>query len=153
MPTMKMTLRGRQRLTDREGKILKWYKDSKGIWTCLVGHTDAAGEPYYKDTKNKKFTAEDADKVLEKDLASFETFLNKAIKVPVKDNEFDALLSVMFNVGPKFAASTAIKRLNAGESRARVAEAIAMWKIPPEIIKRRNTEISQFLTPYVLGTK
>lgn len=145
---MKMTLRGRQRLTDREGKILHWYKDSEGFWTFGVGHLADKEWPY---KKGQTFTADKVDDVLAKDLVKFEIILNKAIKVPVKENEFDALLSVMFNVGSKFATSTAIKRLNAGESRERVAQAIGMWKVPPEIIGRRNTEISQFLTPYVLG--
>lgn len=150
MPTMKMTLRGRQRLTDREGKVLKWYKDSEGYWTFGVGHLANDEYPY---KQGQTFTAEQVDAVLVKDLEKFETILNKAIKIKVSDNEFDALLSVMFNVGPKFAASTAIKRLNAGESRARAAEAIAMWNKPASIIGRRHTEISQFLTPYTLGTK
>lgn len=145
MPTnYKMTLRGRQRLTDREGKVLKWYKDSQGFWTFGVGHLADKEWPY---KNGQTFTAEEVDKVLIKDLEKFEITLNKALKVPVKENEFDALLSVMFNVGPKFANSTAIKRLNAGDRKG-AAEAIMMWKIPPEIIGRRSTEKSQFLTPY-----
>lgn len=143
---MQMTLRGRQRLTDREGKILRWYKDSKGIWTCCVGHTAAAGLPAYK--AGQTFTPQECDEILQRDLKSFEDILNNAIKVPVADHQFDALLSVMFNVGPKFAASTAIKRLNAKASLQSVAEGIAMWNKPKEIIGRRNTEVSQFLTPY-----
>lgn len=142
---MQMTLRGRQRLTDREGKVLRWYKDSKGIWTCCVGHTAAAGPPSY--TKGQTFTAQECDDILVRDLAKFEAILNAALKVSVADHEYDALLSIMFNVGPKFAKSTAVKRFNAGDRKG-CAAAIMMWKIPPEIIGRRTTEQSQFLTPY-----
>ncbi len=148
---MKMTLRGRQRLTDREGKRLKAYLDTEGIPTIGVGHTTAAGPPSVKI--GMTITNEECDEILIRDLEKFENILNKAIKVPVKDHEFDALLSVMFNVGPKFTTSTAIKRLNAGESRIRVAEAIIMWNKPAVIVGRRSTEKSQFLTPYSLGIK
>lgn len=142
---MRMTLRGRQRLTDREGKRLKAYRDSRGIPTIGVGHTSAAGPPEVK--MGMTITAEECDEILVRDLAKFESILTAALKVSVRDNEFDALLSVMFNVGPKFATSTAIKRLNAGD-RVGAAQAILMWNKPPEIIGRRHTEQSQFLTPY-----
>ena len=140
-----MTLRGRQRLTDREGKRLKAYRDSRGIPTIGVGHTSAAGPPEVK--MGMTITAEECDEILVRDLAKFESILTAALKVPVRDNEFDALLSVMFNVGPKFATSTTIKRLNAGD-RVGAAQAILLWNKPPEIIGRRHTEYSQFLTPY-----
>ena len=142
---MHMTLRGRQRLTDREGKRLKAYLDSKRIPTIGVGHTTAAGAPPVK--MGMTITAQDCDDILARDLGKFEAVLDSALKVPVADHEYDALLSVMFNVGPKFATSSAIKRLNAGD-RPGCAAAIMMWNKPPEIIGRRHTEQSQFLTPY-----
>lgn len=142
---MHMTPRGRQRLTDREGKRLNAYLDTKKIPTIGVGHTTAAGPPAV--TMGMTITAQQCDAILILDLAKFEAILDKALKVPVADHEYDALLSVMFNVGPKFATSTAIKRLNAGD-RPGCAAAIMMWNKPPEIIGRRQTEQSQFLTPY-----
>lgn len=142
---MPMTLRGRQRLTDREGKRLKAYLDTKGIPTIGVGHTSAAGPPDV--AMGMTITAEECDEILIRDLAKFEAVLDEALEVPVADHEYDALLSIMFNVGPKFATSTAIKRLNGGD-RPGCAAAIMMWNKPPEIIGRRQTEQSQFLTPY-----
>ena len=142
---MPMTSRGRQLLTDREGKRLNAYRDTKGIPTIGVGHTSAAGPPAVQ--MGMTITAQECDAILILDLAKFEAILDKALKVPVADHEYDALLSVMFNVGPKFATSTAIKRLNAGDRKG-CADAIMMWNKPPEIIGRRQTEQSQFLTPY-----
>ena len=142
---MPMTARGRQRLTDREGKRLKAYKDTKGIWTIGVGHTTAAGPPAV--SSGTTITAQQCDDILVRDLKKFEAILDAAIKVKVADHEYDALLSVMFNVGPKFATSTAINKLNEGKRKA-CADAIMMWNKPPEIIGRRSTEKSQFLTPY-----
>lgn len=141
-PPMAMTLRGRQRLTDREGKILKAYRDSKGIPTIGVGH---AFDPPVK--MGTVITPEECDALLVRDLAKFERVLNKALTVPTAPNEFDALLSIMFNVGEGFAKSTAIRLHNAGD-KAGAAKAIMLWNKPKEIIGRRSTERSQYLTPY-----
>lgn len=141
---MKMTLRGRQRLTDREGKRLKAYPDTVGVWTIGVGHTAAAGAPAPR--AGMTITAEECDAILSRDLVHYEDLINKAVKVPLADHEFDALVSICFNV-ESFAKSTAIRLLNAGD-RAGCAKAIMSWVKPKEITGRRFTEQSQFLTPY-----
>jgi lysozyme len=140
-----MTSRGRQLLTDREGKRLNAYRDTKGIPTIGVGHTSAAGPPDVQ--MGMTITDQECDDILMRDLEKFEATLDEALDVPVEDHEYDALLSIMFNVGPQFATSTAIKRLNAGD-RPGCADAIMMWNKPPEIIGRRKTEQRQFVTPY-----
>lgn len=142
---MPMTDRGRQLLTDREGKRLNAYRDTKGIPTIGVGHTSAAGPPDVQ--MGMTITDQQCDEILMRDLGKFEAVLDDALEVPVADHEYDALLSIMFNVGQQFATSTAIKRLNAGD-RPGCADAIMMWNKPPEIIGRRKTEQRQFLTPY-----
>lgn len=141
---MKMSLRGRQRLTDREGKRLTAYLDTQKVWTIGVGHTAAAGEPIPK--RGLTITAQECDEILMRDLVRYENLINKAVKVPLADHEFDALVSIVFNV-ESFKNSTAIRLLNAGD-RAGCAEHIMDWRKPPEIIGRRHTEQSQFLTPY-----
>lgn len=150
MTEYRMTPRGRQRLTDREGKRLVAYPDPATggePYTVGVGHTGLMLDGVTKVRRGMRITAEECDQLLANDLVKFEAALNKALKVPVADHEFDALLSVMFNVGEGFAKSTAIKRLNAGD-RAGCAAAIMMWNKPAIIIGRRTTEQSQFLTPY-----
>jgi lysozyme len=140
-----MTSRGRQLLTDREGKRLNAYRDTKGIPTIGVGHTSAAGPPEVQ--MGMTITDQQCDDILARDLEKFEAILDDALEVPVADHEYDALLSIMFNVGQQFATSTAIKRLNAGD-RPGCADAIMMWNKPPEIIGRRKTEQAQFLNAY-----
>lgn len=144
MTGYRMTLRGRQRLTDREGKRLVAYRDTVGVWTIGVGHTAAAGAPIPK--RGMTITAQECDEILTRDLVRYEALVNKALKVPVADHEFDALTSITFNV-EAFAKSTAIRLLNAGD-RAGCAKHIMDWRKPSEIIGRRTTEQSQFLTPY-----
>jgi lysozyme len=142
---MTMSLEGRKRLSLREGIRLKAYRDSKGIPTIGVGHTSAAGEP--KVTMGMTITAQQCDEILMRDLALFENSINRTVKVPLQQHEFDALVSIAFNVGPKFANSTTIRKLNAGD-RSGAAKAILMWNKPPEIVGRRHTEYEQFVTPY-----
>lgn len=144
-----MTPRGRQRLTDREGKRLVAYRDSRGIWTIGVGHAATAGTPPVPHL-GMTITAEDCDAILARDLDSREKRLSEALKVPVADHEFDALLSILFNADD-FIHSTAIKCLNVGD-RAGCARHIMDWVKPVEITGRRHTEQSQFLTPYTMGT-
>jgi lysozyme len=143
---MKMSTRGREALKAREGLRLKAYRDSVGVWTIGVGHTAAAGAPI--PMPGLTISAKEADEILTRDLVKYEKLVNDAVKVPLAQNEFDALVSITFNV-EAFARqpSTAIKLLNRGD-RAGAAEAILWWDKPKEIIGRRKTEQKQFLTPY-----
>jgi lysozyme len=146
---MRMSKQGRKLLIQREGVRLKAYKDSVGVWTIGVGHTASAGAP--APIPGMTITAAECDEILTRDLRQYEQAIERALKVPVADHEFDALVSICFNVGPKFGSSTCIKRLNAGDRKG-AAEAIMMWSKPPEIIGRRRTEQQQFKTPYKGGT-
>src|SRR5512139_1748673 len=142
---MKMSTRGRKLLTEREGLRLEAYKDSVGVWTIGIGHTSMAGNPPVMP--GLKITSAQADDILTRDLERFENIVNNSLFVPVAQNEFDALVSICFNVGPKFAQSTCIKKLNVGD-REGAAEAIMLWNKPAEIIGRRRSEYQQFKTPY-----
>lgn len=146
MISYRMTPHGRALLSAREGVRLRAYRDSRGIPTIGVGHTTAAGIPPV--VMGMTITPQQCDDILTHDLAKFEHILNEALHaVAVQDHEFDALLSIMFNVGPHFAASTCIKRLVAGDRKG-AAQHILDWEIPPEIIGRRHSEYVQFVTPY-----
>lgn len=135
-----MTAIGLAALKSREGVRLSAYKDSVGVWTIGYGSTKGV-------KSGDKITQERADELLMEDLAAHD--IVAFVTVPIEDHEADALRSIAFNIGLSGAkTSTFMKRLNAGESRQRVAEAIMMWKKPAEIISRREAERDQFLTPY-----
>lgn len=142
--TMRMSADGRQKLALREGKRLKAYKDSVGVWTIGVGHTSAAGPPAV--TPDLVITDAQCDEIFARDLGKYEAAVNGAITRPVSQTSFDALVSLCFNIGPGgFAKSTVVKRINAGDLRG-AAEAILMWNKPPEIMGRRRSEYQQFLS-------
>ena len=88
-----------------EGLKLVAYLDSVGVPTIGYGHT--------KDVKiGVRCTQEEADAWLLEDLKDAETCVNGAVTVPLTQNEFDALVSFVFNFGcTKFRGSTLLRKL------------------------------------------
>jgi lysozyme len=146
---MRTSSAGRAAIKQREGVVLTAYLDSVGVWTIGVGHTSAAGSP--KVTPGMKISAAQADEILSRDLGIFERAVSAAVRVPLNQNEFDALVSLAFNIGGgAFAKSTLVKRLNAGDRRG-AADAFLMWnkaggKTLKGLTNRRVAERKQFLS-------
>lgn len=144
---MKMSARGRAALIQREGSRTSAYLDSVGVWTIGIGHTSAAGPPVVH--AGLTILPAEVDALLTRDIVQYENAVNRAVKVPIKQHEFDALTSFCFNVGAGgMSGSSAIRLLNSGASRLQVADALLKWNKPKEIIGRRKSERTQFLTPY-----
>lgn len=142
-----MSAVGLAALISREARVLKAYKDTKGIWTIGIGHTAAAGAPI--PYAGLTITAAESDVIFACDLVQYEVAVRAAITVVLTDHQFDALVSICFNIGTDaFRGSTFVKRINAGASAAQIRAAIRMWKKPPEILTRRTAEADQFATPY-----
>lgn len=146
---MKMSDKGRALLEQREGVKLHAYRDSVDVLTIGVGHTSKAGAPHV--SPGMVITAAEADEILSRDLAKFETAVNSSVKVKLADHEFDACVSLAFNIGGgAFSSSSVVRALNAGDKRA-AADDFLMWKSAggrPILLKRRKSERLQFLTPY-----
>jgi lysozyme len=139
---MRTSLAGIQAITKREGVRYAAYRDTKGIWTIGVGHTAAAGPPI--PAQGMRITPSECDEILARDLLAFEKPISAAVKVIVSPNEFDALVSLAFNIGiGGFLRSTVLRKLNAGD-RTGAAHAFMLWNKPPEIIGRRASEMRQF---------
>lgn len=148
---LRTSAKGRAAITQREGNILKAYPDPATggePWTIGVGHTSAAGPP--KVVKGMTITAADSDEILARDLKEVEKAVNEAVKVRLSQNEFDALVSLAFNIGNgAFAKSTLVKKLNAGD-KAEAADQFLVWnkaagKVMKGLITRREAERAQFL--------
>jgi lysozyme len=140
---MKTSPAGRKVLAEREGRRLKAYRDSVGVWTIGIGHTAAAGPP--EVTPGLTVTEAECDAIFTRDIVSYEDAVKRSVKVPLEQHEFDALVSFCYNIGPAgLARSTVVRRLNAGDRRG-AGEAFLMWNKPPEILGRRRGERAQFL--------
>lgn len=94
---MKTAEPGRGLIQGSEDCRLKAYPDpltGKGPWTCGWGTTGASVGP---DTT---WTQQYADERFDESLAEFERMANDAIEVELTQNQFDAFLSILYNVGP-----------------------------------------------------
>jgi lysozyme len=142
LPTMRMSADGRKRLMQREGVRLVAYKDTVGVWTVGVGHSAAAGPPIPK--RGMVITMAECEAIFARDLRKYEDAVNANVRAPLTQGEFDALVSLCFNIGPgAFKTSSVVKKLNMND-RAGAARAILLWNKPPEIQGRRKTEYQQF---------
>ncbi len=139
-------------IAEHEGIVLGPYRDSVGVWTYGVGHTAAAGGPdpakmsrFDTRTWSEARAEEELLKALalfDTDLDSYEDRVRRAIKVPLKPHEFDALVSFDFNTGGIFTAQLT-RQINAGDRRG---NGFMGWLKPKEIIKRRKAEMNLFTT-------
>lgn len=133
-----------------EGLRLEAYTDPVGIWTIGYGHTSAAGSPLV--TKGMKITEAGATEILRTDLRKFERYVLDAVTVPLNQNQFDALVSWTFNLGPgNLRKSTLLRKLNARDY-AGAADQFLVWnkaggKVLNGLTKRRTEERALFLTP------
>ena len=155
---MKVSASGRKAIMRHEGVRLTAYPDpaTKGEpFTIGVGHTSAAGAP--KVTKGMIITEDECDEILSRDLATFEAAVEKAVTVPLNQNQFDALVSFTFNVGAgNLQKSTLLKRLNQGDYRG-AAEQFGAWnkaagKVMKGLVTRRADERALFLRPVAANT-
>lgn len=155
---MKTSANGRKFIAKEEGNILYAYDDAtekrvpaggtvKGTITIGVGHTSAAGEP--KVVPGMTITAEQSDQILANDLGKVEKQVSDLVKVPLNQNQFDALVSFQFNTGG-LGKSTTLKKLNAGDYQG-AADAMLNWSKannnPTLLLPRRKRERELFLTP------
>ena len=127
-----------------EGKRNKAYKDTQGLWTIGVGHLIKPDEQHLINTV---LTDEQVNALLKHDLGWCDAAITSSVKVPLNQNQYDALYSLCFNIGANgFKNSSVVKRLNAGDY-AGAAEAFLMWNKPAVLIPRRQKEKMLFLTP------
>lgn len=90
------------------GENVEAYKDPVGIWTIGYGHTRTA-------RSGLKISKDEAERLLIKDLAWAERAVSQHVKVPLAQNQFDACVSLCFNIGEgAFSRSTLVRELNKG---------------------------------------
>jgi lysozyme len=135
---MKISHQGLELLMAREGKRNTAYVDSVGVLTIGYGHT---GPDVHAGTV---WTDAQIESAFARDLERFEQAVNDAVKVPIPQHAFDALVSFAYNVGvTAFSTSTLVRMINAGNTME-AANQFNRWHIPPEITSRRNGEREQF---------
>ena len=124
--TGKVSDKGLQLIKNQEGfHNGTSYQDEAGIWTIGYGHTGQFKG--HAIGPGMTITREEAETLIRQDVAKYEKTVNKSVKVPISQNQFDALVSLCYNIGPgAFAQSTVVRKLNAGDYKG-AQEAFMMW--------------------------
>lgn len=141
---MKTSEEGKKFIKLKEGLKLEIYKCSSNVSTIGYGHTGSDVHAGMKITK------EQAEKLFAMDIQIHENNVNQLVKVSLTQNQFDALVSLEFNIGyGAFKNSTLLKLLNAGKYRES-AEQFPRWvysggKVSAGLQKRREEEKRLFL--------
>lgn len=140
---MKLTQEGLKLIKSFEGFSATWYKCPAGIWTIGYGHTEAAGPPKYEP--KRKITREEGEDILLSDLARYEQAVMDAVNVPLTDEQYSALVSFCYNVGPgAFRKSSVLKAVNA-KRHDLVPARLALFtmgggKVLKGLVRRRQAE-------------
>jgi len=122
----------------REGSRNKAYKDTKGILTIGVGHTGPEVKAGLVWTDKQVMDA------FKQDIRTSELAINVSVLVSLTQNQYDALVSFVFNVGVNaFKRSTMLRFINLKQF-TKAQQEFDRWHIPPEITSRRNSERDQF---------
>lgn len=125
-----------------EGMVRTAYVDPVGVVTVCAGHTRTA-------KLGQKLSAEQCERLLREDLSYAENAVRRLVRVPVTQNQYDALISWTFNFGEgKLATSTLLRKVNANDCWGAGAE-FAKWTkgrvrgelvVLPGLVKRRADE-------------
>ncbi len=142
---MRTSDRGIAALAVHEGIVPFPYLDSEGIWTVGIGHTAGAGFPDPSILpRGQRIDMIELLGWFRRDLRMFEDRVRRAVKVPLAQHEFDALVSFDFNTGGVHQAALT-RFLNQGD-RVSAAEAFLNWMRPASLAGRRREEKRLFET-------
>ena len=122
----------------------KAYVCPGGKWTIGYGHTQGVKE-------GDVITEEEGVRLLQEDLAEAERYVRMYVHTPLRQNQFDSLVSFVFNVGSgNFKRSALLKEVNYdadgfNEIRPRfMAWVKAGGKVQNGLIARRKKEAEMY---------
>lgn len=135
---MRTSRKGIEFIKAHEGLRLDAYLCPAGVQTIGYGHT-------YNVKMGDRITAEQAERLLIGDLAVAEREVNR-YGFDLTQNQFDALVSFVFNVGVgNFRSSTLLKRIKENPNHPDIQNQFKRWiyaggRVLPGLVKRREEE-------------
>jgi lysozyme len=119
---MRVSQKGIDLIKKFEGLRLTAYVCPAGVLTIGYGHTGSDVKP------GMKIDEKEAERLLWQDTESAQQTVSSFVTAKINQNEYDALVSFVFNVGPTaFVNSTLLKLLNKGADRKVVAAEFGRW--------------------------
>lgn len=133
--------------------MIEAYRCPAGVWTIGYGRTKGV-------TQGMRITREQAEQDLLDELVEYGNYVNKFVRVPLTQAQFDALTSFVFNLGPgNFQKSTMLRKLNIGDYDGAAME-FGKWNKArvdgvlqplPGLTRRRTAEASLFAMDAPVG--
>jgi lysozyme len=123
-----------------EGVRSRPYRCPANLWTVGVGHLIGDGK-LLPDSYNRTFSQEEIDGILKSDLRRFELGVSKMLpNVPLRQHEFDALVSFCFNLGLGcFQRSTLRQALLRGDKKTAMESLMKYCRAGGKILRGLQT--------------
>lgn len=146
---MRVNEAGRDLIAEFEGQRLTAYRCPAGVWTIGIGSTQPPVTP------GMQITVDEMWQRFDHDIAVFETGVLAALAgAPTTQNEFNAMVSLAFNIGlGGFRTSSVLRAHKAGNTSA-AANAFSLWNKAtvdgrlvevPGLTRRRAAEAALYL--------
>ncbi|MGL5772658.1 MAG: lysozyme [Bacteroidales bacterium] len=137
---MKISKDGIALIKKFEGCRLEAYRCSAGVWTIGYGHTGKEVKPgvVISQQQAEEWLLVDCNRVL--------MMLRKALRVPLKQNQLDALVSLGFNIGAEaLRKSTLMILVNRDPNERGIPDQFDRWvyadgKMVNGLVRRRKAE-------------
>lgn len=145
---MKISKTGLDLIKKFEGLRLTAYDDGVGVWT--IGYGTIKYPNGVRVKRGDKITQAQADEYMANDVSVFERAVNRLVKVPLTQNQYDALVSFTYNLGEtNLSTSTLLRKLNTHDYKG-AAEQFERWnkaggKVMKGLTRRRIAEKELFL--------
>jgi lysozyme len=146
---MKLSPNGRARIQRTEGLSLTAYPDTKdknGVQLYSIGYGHLGAK------KGDVITRAEAERLFDADVAKYELIVSVTTPVATQA-EFDAMVSLAYNIGTAGFAGSTVARLHNARDRAGAADAFRMWNLSdgsvnPNLVARREVERGLYLYGY-----
>lgn len=145
-----VSTQGIEHTAEKEGLIYTAYPDpgTKGVpWTICYGHTKGV-KPGMRASQAQ------CEQWLAEDLYEAEKAVQRHVRVPLTQGQYDALVSFVFNVGEgQFRTSTLLRKLNQGDYKG-ACDQFPLWvyankRVLNGLVKRRTEEQAMCLREFV----
>lgn len=144
---MKLSEKGKNHIKSFEGLELRAYPDPATggePYTAGYGHTGGDVKPGMKVTQAM------ADAWFDKDIERFESGVSKLLTAPTTQNQFDAMVSLAYNIGLGNFKSSALLRKHNEKCYSCAASQFPVWnraagKVMNGLTRRRNAERAMYL--------